>query len=187
MLACAACLNAHVIHADSIRDPDLYIATGISVVDPFTYVEIDGKRVIVTSELEADAARRNSSATDVWTGSRVRRPRADQGRDGLERLPGSRSSAAPWSKLDVTEAAVPPSFPVELADYLRGHGIAVRADRQGYEMRRRVKDERALAGIRLAQTATEAAFARVGRDARRVVAGRRRPGARRRDAHRRAA
>ena len=57
---------ARLIHADSIRDADLYLATGISVIDPFTYVETNGKRVIVTSELEADAARRNSSATEVW-------------------------------------------------------------------------------------------------------------------------
>ena len=58
--------TARLIYADSIRDADLYLATGIGVVDPFTYVETDGKRVIVTSELEADAARRNSSATEVW-------------------------------------------------------------------------------------------------------------------------
>ena len=61
--------DSRLIYADSIRDPDLFVATGISVVDPFAYVETNGKRVIVTSELEADAARRNSSATDVWTGS----------------------------------------------------------------------------------------------------------------------
>ena len=56
--------------------------------------------------------------------------------------------------------AVPPSFPVEVADYLRGHGVAVRPT-EGFEMRRRVKDERALAGIRAAQRGTEAALARV--------------------------
>jgi Xaa-Pro aminopeptidase len=152
--------KAHVIHADSIRDPDLYIATGISVVDPFTYVEIDGKRVIVTSELEADAARRHSSATDVWTGSEFGARELIKG--GMDwNTAGLEVVRRALEKLDVTEAAVPPSFPVELADYLREHGIAVRADRQGYEMRRRVKDEHALASIRIAQTGTEAAFARV--------------------------
>src|SRR3954463_2634968 len=58
-----------LMYADSVRDPDLFFATGISVVDPFIYVEANGKRVIVTSEIEADAARRNSRATDVWLGS----------------------------------------------------------------------------------------------------------------------
>jgi Xaa-Pro aminopeptidase len=152
--------SARVIHADSVRDPDLYLATGISVVDPFTYVETNGKRVIVTSELEADAARRNSTATDVWTGTEFgARELIKGGMDwNVATLEVVRRAL---QKLGVSDAAVPPSFPVELADYLREHGIGVHADRAGFEMRRRVKDERALAGIRAAQKATEAAFARV--------------------------
>jgi Xaa-Pro aminopeptidase len=149
-----------VIHADSIRDPDLFLATGISVVDEFTYVETDGKRVIVTSELEADAARRNSTATDVWTGTEF--GARELVKSGMNYNEASLEVVRrALEKLDVRDAAVPPSFPVELADYLREHGITVRADRAGFEMRRRVKDERALAGIRIAQRATEAAFARV--------------------------
>ena len=151
---------ARLIHADSIRDADLYLATGISVIDPFTYVETNGKRVIVTSELEADAARRNSSATEVWIESDFgRRELIKQGMhphdSGLEVV------RRVLERLELTEVAVPPSFPVDLADYLRGHAITVTTDRAGYEMRRRVKDERALDGIRIAQRATEAAFARV--------------------------
>src|SRR5438045_8794711 len=57
-----------LMHADSIRDPDLFAATGVSIVDPFVYLETDGRRLILTSTLEADAARRNSRATDVQTG-----------------------------------------------------------------------------------------------------------------------
>jgi Xaa-Pro aminopeptidase len=152
--------SARVMHADSIRDPDLYLATGISVVDPFTYVETDGKRVIVTSELEADAARRNSTATDVWTGTEFGARELIKG--GLDwNVATLEVVLRVLQKLDVSDAAVPPSFPVELADYLREHGIAVHADRAGFEMRRRVKDEHALRGIRAAQKATEAAFARV--------------------------
>ncbi|HEY7258304.1 MAG TPA: Xaa-Pro peptidase family protein [Gaiellales bacterium] len=146
--------------ADSVRDPDLFFATGISVGDPFVYVEADGKRVIVTSEIEADAARRNSRATDVWLGSSF----------------GSRELVAggmPWDeaqlevlgriveKLGLDDVVVPPSFPVAAADSLRGRGISVRPDRKQFALRRRSKDERALAGIRAAQRATEAAMARV--------------------------
>jgi Xaa-Pro aminopeptidase len=152
--------SARVIHADSVRDPDLYLATGISVVDPFTYVETNGKRVIVTSELEADAARRNSTATDVWTGTEFGARELIKG--GMDwNVATLEVVLRALQKLDVSEAAVPPSFPVELADYLREHGIGVHADRAGFERRRRVKDERALAGIRAAQKATEAGFARV--------------------------
>src|ERR671937_2969218 len=113
--------------ADSVRDPDLFFATGISVVDPFVYVEADGKRVIVTSEIEADAARRNSRATDVWLGPSF----------------GARELIAggmPWddaqlevlgrivAELGMDEVVVPPSFPVAAADHLRGKGVSVRPD-----------------------------------------------------------
>jgi Xaa-Pro aminopeptidase len=152
--------SARLIYADSVRDPDLYLATGISVGDPFTYVETDGKRVIVTSELEADAARRNSTATDVWTGTEFGARELIKG--GMDWNAASLEVVhRVLHRLGVDDVAVPPSFPLELADYLRAREVTVHTDRAGYEMRRRVKDERALAGIRIAQRATEAAFARV--------------------------
>jgi Xaa-Pro aminopeptidase len=151
--------DSRLIYADSIRDPDLFVATGVSIVDPFTYVETDGKRVIVTSELEADAARRNSSATDVWTGSEFGARELVKGGMSHEQASLEVVRRA-LEKLGVRDVAVPPSFPLELADYLRGHGLTVQPDRASFEMRRRVKDERQLDGIRAAQKATEAAFAR---------------------------
>jgi Xaa-Pro aminopeptidase len=146
--------------ADSVRDRDLFFATGISVGDPFVYVETDGKRVIVTSEIEADAARRNSRATDVWTMSKFGSrelvkggmPREEAQLEVVRRV---------LADLGVDDVAVPPSFPVAAADYLREKGVALRPDREGFELRRRAKDERALDGIRAAQRATEAAMARV--------------------------
>jgi Xaa-Pro aminopeptidase len=148
------------MYADSVRDPDLFFATGISVVDPFVYVEADGKRVIVTSEIEADAARRNSTATDVWLGSSFgSRDLIAGGMSWDEASLEILSRVVAECRLD--EVVVPPSFPVEAADHLRGKGVAVHPDRQHFALRRRAKDERALAGIRAAQRATEAAMARV--------------------------
>ena len=89
-----------------------------AVVDPFTYLELDGRRVIVASVLEADVIRRDSRANDVWTD---------------DQFGGRELMAKGWSYHDaemevvrrVLERAgaqavvVPPSFPVSLADYLR--------------------------------------------------------------------
>ena len=50
-----------LIHADSRRDPDMFAATGVAVGDPFTYLELNGRRVIVASQLEADVIRRDST------------------------------------------------------------------------------------------------------------------------------
>ena len=62
-------------------------------------------------------------------------------------------------KAGVSAVAVPPTFPVGLADYLREHGVTVTPDRELFEARRRLKTDRQIEGIRAAQRATEAAFA----------------------------
>jgi Xaa-Pro aminopeptidase len=152
--------TSHLIFADSVRDPDLFVATGITIGDPFAYIETDGKRIIVTSELEADVARRTSTATEVWTGSEFGSRELVKGGMSYHEAELEVVRRA-LERLSVTGVTVPPSFPVELADFLRARDVTVTPDRAGYELRRRVKDERALEGIRLAQKAIEAAFARV--------------------------
>src|SRR5207253_4666897 len=56
----------------------------------------------------------------------------------------------------IERAAVPSTFPLEIADHLRANGIEVTADREHFVRRRRVKSEDELAGIRRAQRAAEA-------------------------------
>ena len=146
-----------LIHADSQRDPDMFVATGVSVGDPFTYLELDGRRIVVASVLEADVIRRDSRATEVWQDDEF----------GTRRL-----ISEGWSYTDadmervrrvleragVSQVAVPPSFPVGLADYLRRREVTVNPDAELFALRRRVKDADQLASITLAQRATEAAF-----------------------------
>jgi Xaa-Pro aminopeptidase len=146
-----------LIHADSQRDADMFVATGVSVVDPFTYLELDGRRIVVASVLEADVIERDSHATEVW-------PDDEFGTRELRRQGMSYHDASMelvrrvLERAGVTAAAVPPSFPVELADYLRAAGVAITPDRELFELRRRIKDEGQLNAIRAAQRATEAAF-----------------------------
>jgi Xaa-Pro aminopeptidase len=149
-----------LIHADSQRDADMFVATGVTVVDPFTYLELNGQSVIVASVLEADVIRRDSRAGDVWTD---------------DQFGGRELMAKGWSYHDaemevvrrVLEKAgaqavvVPPSFPLSLADYLRGKGHTVTPDRDLFERRRRSKDAAQLAAINVAQRATEQAFGSV--------------------------
>ena len=60
--------------------------------------------------------------------------------------------------LGLESAVVPPGFPVELADHLRGAGLELAVDREAFTRRRRVKNEAELEGIRRAQRAAEAAM-----------------------------
>ena len=64
------------------------------------------------------------------------------------------------SHIGVTEAIVPHTFPLMLADILRENGIELTPDREFFDRRRRVKNETELAGIRRAQRAAEAGWTR---------------------------
>ena len=146
-----------LIHADSMRDADMFVATGVTVVDPFTYLELDGRRIIVASVLEADVIQRDSRATEVWRDD-------DFGTRDLVRQGWDYEDAVMervrrvLERAGVAEVAVPPSFPVALADYLRAKDVAVVPDRAAFEALRRSKDAEQLAAIRSAQRATEASF-----------------------------
>jgi Xaa-Pro aminopeptidase len=152
--------QAVMMLADSVRDTDLFHATGVSIVDPFLYVEADGRTILVTSEIEAEAAAAHSRAGEVWLMSRFgTRDLQESGMSWDDVVLEVTARVA--AELGIDEAVVPPAFPVEAADFLRGRGVAVRADRERFQMRRRAKDEVELRGIRAAQRATEAAMARV--------------------------
>jgi len=145
-----------LIYSDTIRSPELRHEVPIAIPDPFLYAEAGGRRVVAISSLEVPRAR-ELRGIEVLA-------HEDLGLDeliaqGIERerillelvLNACR-------RLGVEHATVPPSFPLELADYLRANGIEVAADRKLFTGRRRVKNDAELAGIRRAQRAAEAAM-----------------------------
>jgi Xaa-Pro aminopeptidase len=60
--------------------------------------------------------------------------------------------------LNLESAVVPETFPVWLADRLRGDGVEITVDQTFFDNRRRAKTDAELAGIRRAQRAAEAAM-----------------------------
>jgi Xaa-Pro aminopeptidase len=58
--------------------------------------------------------------------------------------------------IGITNAVVPETFPLWLADHLRANGIELTVDKDFFDERRRVKNEAELAGMRRAQRAAEA-------------------------------
>ena len=150
-------MDAILIHADSIRSADMRHAVPVAVPDPFLFVERDGVRAAVVTAFEV--------------------PRIAAADPGIETLPPERfgidellaagtPSAAAYlevyaracSQLGVTSAAVPPDFPLELADHLRANGVEISVDRDLFESRRRAKNAAEIEGLRRAQRACEAAL-----------------------------
>ena len=143
-----------LIYADTARFPEMRHEVPLLVIDPFLYVERNGERHVVVSTLEA------SRIADVGT-YEMHLPEEF----GLDQM-----VKAGWKiddirrelmlracrEIGVDEAVVPFWFPLDYGDYLRANGVELRADKDFFDDRRRVKSEAELAGIRRAQHAAEA-------------------------------
>jgi Xaa-Pro aminopeptidase len=147
-----------LVYADSMRSPELRHEVPLAVPDAFLYVEHGDERHAVVTAFEID--RIDALGIGVKT-----HPLEEFGYDELLAEGLSRDEVAlrvalsACRDLGVVEAAVPSTFPLELADFLRSEGIALEPDRGLFEARRRVKSEFELAGIRRAQRGCEAALA----------------------------
>ena len=146
-----------LIYADSIRFAEMRHEVPLGVPDPFLYAERNGTRSVVASSFEL--GRINDVAPDIEA-----LPMEEFGIDELYAQGLSRPEIElevilrAARRFGVEQAVVPSTFPLELADHLRSNGIQVRADRDLFVQRRRVKNDAELAGIRRAQRAAEAAM-----------------------------
>ncbi len=117
-----------LVYDDSERNADLFYLTGFLAGDPFLFLEDDGRRVLYLSDLEVDRGRTQSHVDEVsrleevveqFKADEVEMPAAP-----VARLALLISRIARDRGLDGFE--VPASFPVAMADALRGHGFGVR-------------------------------------------------------------
>jgi Xaa-Pro aminopeptidase len=145
------------IFADSLRSPEMRHEVPLGIPDPFLYAERDGERHVVASSFEL------GRITEVAPELQVL-PLEEFGIDELyaQGLPREEIELEvilrAARRFGIEQAVVPGTFPLEVADHLRGNGIQVRADREHFVRRRRVKNDAELAGIRRAQHAAEAAM-----------------------------
>ncbi len=144
-----------LIYADTIRSPELRHEVPVAVPDAFLYFERNGTRTAVVSSFEVDRVR------EVGVEAH---PYEEFGWDeliakGLPReeldLELSLRAVKEWG---VSKAVVPSSFPLELADRLRGAGVELSVDREVFLRRRRAKNDAELAGIRRAQKGADEAM-----------------------------
>ncbi|HEY3018612.1 MAG TPA: Xaa-Pro peptidase family protein [Solirubrobacteraceae bacterium] len=144
-----------LIFAAPLRAPELRHEIPAGIGDPFLYAEHDGRTFVLISTLDADnvrAARPDAELLAPEAFGIDDLLAAGAHRDDAERELVLRACR----ELGVRSAAVPPSFPVALADHLRAGGVELVPDRELFDGRRRAKTERELAGIRRAQRAAEA-------------------------------
>jgi Xaa-Pro aminopeptidase len=144
-----------LIYADSLRSPEMRHEVPLAVPDPFLYAERDGKGSVVASSFELGRITEVAPHLEVL-------PYEEFGLDELYAQGLSREEIELEVVLRATrrfgleQVSVPSTFPLEVADHLRANGIEVKADRELFFGRRRVKNDAELAGIRRAQRAAEA-------------------------------
>jgi Xaa-Pro aminopeptidase len=145
-----------LIYADTYRTPELRHEVPIGIPDPFLYAEKDGvKHVVIWS---AEAQRLGA------VGQYELHPPEAYGLDELTRAGHDRkairaeTTKRAVAELGVSKAVVPETFPLWLADLLRGEGVELTVDQRFFDDRRRVKNDAELAGMRRAQRAAEAAM-----------------------------
>ena len=162
-----------LIHGDTLRSAPLRYELPLGILDPFSYFELNGRRVAVISSMEAGRVAEAAPGVEV----------IDPYELGLDELiargmrwdelePELCARAA--ERLGVSRLVVPGELPVAVADRLRADGVEVVPDEREFIQRRRSKTAAEIAGVRRAQAAADAG-----------AHGRRRAAARRRAGHRR--
>ena len=112
--------------AESIANGDMYAATRFLTTDPVLWLETGDRRILVVSGFDVELARRSSSATEIWAlEDVVAEERAAGGRERELRLARALNTVR---RAGVDTLRVPYWFPLDEADHLRAHGIAVRLD-----------------------------------------------------------
>jgi Xaa-Pro aminopeptidase len=116
-----------LIYADSLRSPEMRHEVPLAVPDPFLYAERDGTRHVVASSFEL------SRMAEVAPGLQLL-PYEEFGLDELYAQGLTREEIEleillrATRRFGVEQAAVPGTFPLEVADHLRANGIEAGMD-----------------------------------------------------------
>jgi Xaa-Pro aminopeptidase len=149
---------AVLIAGDTVRVPELRHEVPLGIPDAFLYAELDGRRVVVISSMEAMRVEALGTGLEVI-------PTEEFGADEIRRSGIDVRAAAIEQAVRIVEglgiecATVPRAFPLGIADAVRARGVELVVDQKLFDDRRRRKSEHELAGIRRAQKASEAGVA----------------------------
>jgi Xaa-Pro aminopeptidase len=160
-------MPAILICGDTLRSPELRHEVPLGIGDPFLYLEIDGRRAVLTNVLEVDRIAQQAPELERLLGEQFGRDELIAQGLSFERIDRELFVRA-VREFGIAEAVVPPDFPLAVADRLRAEGIELTADDELFVARRRRKTDAELAGIRRAAHAAVAGVeecARVLREA----------------------
>ena len=147
-----------LIHGDTNRSAALRHELPLGILDPFSYFEVDGRRVVVIAAMEADRLQEAAPGVEI----------VDPYELGLDEMVArgmrwhdidAELCARAAARLGTRRLVVPGAVPVAVADRLRADGIEVVPDELEFIRRRRSKNASEIEGVRRAQAAADAGMA----------------------------
>jgi Xaa-Pro aminopeptidase len=147
-----------LIHGDTHRSAALRHELPLGILDPFSYFEVNGRRVVVIAAMEADRIQDAAPGVEI----------VDPYELGLDEMI---ARGLRWHDIDIEVCAraaarlgarrlvVPAALPVAVADRLRADGVEVVPDETEFIQRRRSKNASEVEGVRRAQAAADAGMA----------------------------
>ena len=110
--------------ADSENDADLFYATGFLVGDPMIYLELEGKKILLVSDLEFGRAQKEAQVDEVVPTS----PIEDALRDAGQTAPHTRIVAEFLKERGVSKVVVSSSLSFLKATKLNEQGVEVECE-----------------------------------------------------------
>ena len=145
-----------LIYGSPDGSPDMFHTIPSPIIDPFLYIEADGRRgATVTILDEHKVSPFGIEIIDPYELGADELLDSGMSRHDVEMELSLRAAQS----FGVSQALVPPEFPVGLADHLRAGGLELDVDPEAFVTRRRQKTDAEIAGIRRAQAAADAAMA----------------------------
>ncbi len=147
---------AILLIAASEQDSNLYYATRFLAPDPFVFLQVGGRKLLVMSDLELDRAKLEARVDEVLSYATYEA----KAKQHVAQPTLVDTLAVLLEERGVTDLLVPASFAVEHADRLRERGIRLTWKRDPFFEERVVKQADEVAAVEATQRATERAVAR---------------------------
>ncbi|MDQ4064919.1 MAG: M24 family metallopeptidase [Actinomycetota bacterium] len=152
-------MTAYVLYGDALHNPEVRHEIGEPIMDPVTFIDHEGTRIVVGSPLEESVLKEREDVVDeFWSTFSLGYMELVQDPAIKPELYGAELSLRALKKLGVRDVVVPPTFPVLVADHLRTAGMTLVVDGDVWADRRRAKTPWEIEGIERAQRAADTAM-----------------------------
>ena len=148
--------SAKLLIADSEKNANLYYATRFLAPDPFIFIQVDGTKLLVLSDLELDRAKAQAKVTVVLSYTKI-------SADAKKRLGTEPTMLDVVDEVlkthKVAQLEVPGDFGMMYADGLRKRGYTITAKPEPFFPERVIKSEEEIAHLTQSLRITEEALA----------------------------